>query len=58
MHAASLSHHRSRARVRLAILVFSTKLPPRQTSTGVPDLTIHEPEAGNCYRIGCMAALD
>jgi hypothetical protein len=41
-----------------AILVFSTKLPPRQTSTGVPDLTIHEPEAGYCYRIGCMAALD
>jgi hypothetical protein len=41
-----------------SILVFSTKLPPRQTSTGVPDLTIHEPEAGYCYRTGCMAALD
>jgi hypothetical protein len=40
------------------LLVFSTKLPPRQTSTGVSDLTIHEPEAGYGCRMGCMAARD
>jgi hypothetical protein len=38
------------------ILVFAFNLPPRQTSTGVPNLAIHEAEAGYFYRMGYMAA--
>jgi hypothetical protein len=40
------------------VLVFRFNLPPRRSSTGVSDLAIHETEAGYCYGIWCVAALD